>query len=157
MTTATPTRATAPDVGADHAPVTTLNRAMLLNPYEQLQRLQAQSLARVHTPDPVLAPPACTVEELLAELALATAVQHTWQRLQPQTIHRALTAGATMWQVAAAAGVREELVAEAWLRWAWRQADHCEQLQLDDPLVTRGQIADVVARHPQLWPDGGAA
>jgi hypothetical protein len=55
-----------------------------------------------------------TPEPHLAELALSAAVVASWSRWQPISMHRAFLAGATLTEVAAAAGTTE---AEAYMRW----------------------------------------
>jgi hypothetical protein len=57
----------------------------------------------------------------LAELALSSAVLSWWSRWQPISIHRALIAGASLTDVAAAAGTTEAEAYERWSEWATRQ------------------------------------
>lgn len=147
MTTATPTRVESGDVGTDRPPAT-FAEASTLGPLALLEKLRAVGLAR-H-----LAMPNPPAEQLLGELALSSAVQHTWLQLQPIGVHRALVAGATVEQVAAAIGARPAAAAEIWLRWATRQAAGAKRAHHPDPLVTREQVAAVVQRHPDIWPGG---
>lgn len=146
MTTAIQPRVAPGEVGADRPPAT-LAEASLLGPYDLLVQLREQSLHNQVTP-------VRSAGQLLAELALAAAVQHTWLRLQPINVHLALVAGATVPQVAAALGSRPAAAGEAWLRWARRQAAGAERDRCPGPLVTREQITAVVERHPDIWPGG---
>jgi hypothetical protein len=57
----------------------------------------------------------------LAGLALSAAVVAWWSRWQPIMMHRALKAGASLSEVAAAAGVPETEVRERWSAWAEQQ------------------------------------
>jgi hypothetical protein len=57
----------------------------------------------------------------LAGLALSSAVVAWWSRWQPIMMHRALKAGASLSEVAAAAGVPETEVCERWSAWAEQQ------------------------------------
>lgn len=58
----------------------------------------------------------------LAELALSSAVVSWWSRWQPISMHRAFLAGASLTEVAAAAGASETEAYEHWSRWAEAQA-----------------------------------
>jgi len=75
----------------------------------------------------------------LTELALSAAVVDWWSRWQPITMHRALLAGASLAEVAAAAGTTEADVASRWSAWSTRQ----------ERLVINGR--------PSIDPDEGAA
>jgi hypothetical protein len=57
----------------------------------------------------------------LTGLALSSAVVAWWSRWQPIMMHRALKAGASLADVAAAAGVPETEVNERWSTWAEQQ------------------------------------
>ncbi|MFC6021839.1 hypothetical protein ACFP2T_37465 [Plantactinospora solaniradicis] len=67
----------------------------------------------------------------LAELALSSAVVAWWSRWQPLMMHRALAAGASIAEVAAAAGTDEREVYDRWSAWADRQ----------EQLVIGGRVA----------------
>jgi hypothetical protein len=58
----------------------------------------------------------------LTELALSAAVVAWWSRWQPLSMHRALMAGASLAEVAAAAGCTEPEAYLRWADWAERQA-----------------------------------
>ncbi|MDQ7903061.1 hypothetical protein RB614_00815 [Phytohabitans sp. ZYX-F-186] len=58
----------------------------------------------------------------LAELALSSAVVAWWSRWQPLSMHRAFAAGASLAEVAAAAGTTEAEAYDRWERWAERQS-----------------------------------
>jgi hypothetical protein len=58
----------------------------------------------------------------LTELALAAAAVAWWTRWQPIAIHRALLAGASLGNVAAAIGTDESEAYQRWDAWAERQA-----------------------------------
>lgn len=57
----------------------------------------------------------------LAELALSAAVVSWWSRWQPISMHRAFLTGASLAEVAAAAGTTEAEAYERWERWAEAQ------------------------------------
>jgi len=57
----------------------------------------------------------------LTQLALSAAVVSWWSRWQPTSMHRALVAGSTLAEVAAAAGATEDETFARWSAWAERQ------------------------------------
>ena len=59
----------------------------------------------------------------LTELALSAAVVAWWSRWQPLTMHRAFMAGASLADVAAAAGTSEAEAYQRWNDWAERQSE----------------------------------
>src|SRR5690242_8329352 len=69
------------------------------NPFQLLTELREHALA--------LMPHERNAEFHLTELALAAAVIGWWSRWQPVTMHRALVAGASLAEVAAATGMDE--------------------------------------------------
>jgi hypothetical protein len=58
----------------------------------------------------------------LTELALSAAVVAWWSRWQPIAMHRALLAGASLAEVAAATGLSEADAHERWSAWAEQQS-----------------------------------
>lgn len=57
----------------------------------------------------------------LTELALSAAVVSWWSRWQPISMHRALVAGSTLAEVAAAVGSTEDETYDRWSVWAEQQ------------------------------------
>lgn len=68
--------------------------------------------------------------EVLEELAVMSALRAWLERWTPGMVHRALLAGATVAEVAAAAGTDSSGLADLWVPWAERQRDLWVQTQL---------------------------
>ena len=95
-------------------PPVTFAEAEAHNPFALLTELHDHAMAlRLHEKPP---------EFHLTELALSAAVVAWWSRWQPLVMHRAFVAGASLAEVAAAAGVDEAEAYARWSGWASRQA-----------------------------------
>ncbi|WP_428962596.1 hypothetical protein [Micromonospora fluostatini] len=83
----------------------------------------------------------------LEELAVMSALAHWLTSWMPITMHQALTAGATVDQVAAAAGVAVDQVAERWRTWADGQVALREQTNgtLGLAAADRDRVAAILA------------
>ncbi|MFF5234682.1 hypothetical protein [Dactylosporangium sp. NPDC000521] len=102
-------RAEAP---AQHLPVT-FEEAEAHNPFALLGELRDHAMALRLDEKPA--------GFHLTELALSAAVVAWWSRWQPIAMHRAFRAGASLAEVAAAAGTTEAEAYDRWSRWAARQ------------------------------------
>src|SRR2546421_7122927 len=95
-------------------PPVTFTEAEAHNPFALLTELHDHAMAlRLHEKPPTFH---------LTELALSAAVVAWWSRWQPIAMHRALLAGASLAEVAAAAGTTEAEAYATWSTWADRQA-----------------------------------
>lgn len=125
-------------------PPVTFAEAERHNPYALLTELHDHGmnwpLRHEHPPNPA---------HHLAELALSAAVVSWWSRWQPVAMHRALAAGASLAEVAAAAGISKAEVRKQWLAWVEDQ----ERLFLDcglgvDPLEANAIRQRLARRRP---------
>jgi hypothetical protein len=89
------------------------------NPYSLLTELHEHTMAL----DVEGRRPEDAAAHHLGELALSAAVVAWWSRWQPITMDRALGAGASLGEVAAAAGVDEAEAYRRWSEWAGRQSE----------------------------------
>lgn len=85
----------------------------------------------------------------LTELALAAAVVAWWTRWQPIAMHRALVAGASLGEVARAAGVEEGEAYRRWNEWAARQSRSVVAGQVG---VYPAEVAEVRSRMSPTLP-----
>src|SRR2546429_4133290 len=94
----------------DPRPPLTFAEAEAHNPFALLSELHDHAMAlRLHEKPPTFH---------LTELALSAAVVAWWSRWQPIAMHRALLAGASLAEVAAAAGTTEAEAYNRWNEWA---------------------------------------
>ncbi len=100
--------------GPAQRPPVTFTEAEAHNPFSLLAELHDHAMAlRLHEKPP---------EFHLTELALSAAVVAWWSRWQPIAMHRALAAGASLAEVAAATGTTEAEAYQRWNEWAEQQA-----------------------------------
>lgn len=122
----------------DTAPPVTFAEAERHNPFALLTELHNHALGlNVEHQRPTDA------HHHLAELALSAAVVFWWSRWQPIAMHRAFQNGATLAEVAGAAGLTETETFGRWQAWAAAQA----QLVLNgQPAVDPHEINDIRRR-----------
>ncbi len=103
-------------LAADRPPApVTFEEAEAINPFDLLTDLHDHAMAlRLDGKPPTFH---------LTELALSAAVVAWWSRWQPISMHRAFLAGASLGEVAAAAGATETEVYGRWSDWAERQSN----------------------------------
>jgi hypothetical protein len=130
-------------VSQDQSHPLTFAEAEQLPPYE-LARLWGSQPWPVRVSSEVATErgiPVRTVEHELQELAVMAALQSWLDRWEPLLIHRALSTGASVDQVAAAAGATPAEVATRWQEWSSGQ----RQLWLAYPDMDRTAEHDQVA------------
>lgn len=84
-------------------------------------------------------------DHYLGELALSAAVVAWWSRWQPLMMHKALVGGASLQEVAAAAGVTEVEAHHSWSTWAEQQAELVIPT-MRQPLLDPNEIEAIKAR-----------
>lgn len=93
---------------------------------------------------------AAPADHHLAELALSAAVVAWWSRWLPLTMHRAFAGGASLTEVAAAAGTLQSEAYQCWSAWAEAQS---RALILGRPGVDPGEVATIRAQLAAELPD----
>src|SRR6266508_3044268 len=121
-----------PEAAGQRPPVTFIE-AEAHNPFALLTELRDHAMAlRIHEKPAAFH---------LTELALSAAVVAWWSRWQPVAMHRAFVAGASLAEVAAAAGITEDEVYGRWSEWAERQTQ----------LVIGGRVAVEPDEVEAIW------
>ncbi len=117
-----------PEAAGQRPPVT-FAEAEAHNPFALLTELRDHAMAlRVHEKPAAFH---------LTELALSAAVVAWWSRWQPIAMHRAFVAGASLAEVAAAAGTSEAEAYQCWALWAERQSVIAGHAGIDPDEVAR--------------------
>lgn len=135
---------------SDQNPGTSDQQPELLTTFEQALRISAYDLARRWIDDPARSTlhrgdPAVQIDELATMTALARWLTN-WT---PASIHRALSAGATLGQVAAAAGSSRSKVRKLWQEWSDRQQRY-NLAPVDEHARVARQIMDDLLNEPEL-------
>ncbi len=124
-------------------PPVTFAEAEAHNPFALLTELRDHAMAlRVHEKPAAFH---------LTELALSAAVVAWWSRWQPIAMHRAFVAGASLAEVAAAAGTTGAEAYQRWSVWAERQTqlviDGRVAAGPDEVAAIRERLGDVHTEH----------
>ncbi len=125
-------------------PLVTFTEAAAHNPFSLLTELHDQAMAlRLHEKPSTFH---------LTELALSAAVVAWWSRWQPIAMHRALVAGASLSEVAAAAGTSEAETYQRWNEWGEQQS----RLVIAGRVgVDAAEVAEIRARYGDVRRDAG--
>ncbi len=116
-------------------PPVTFTEAEAHNPFALLTELRDHAMAlRLEEKPPTFH---------LTELALSAAVVAWWSRWQPIAMHRALLAGTSLSEVAAAIGATEAEAYGRWSEWADRQA---QLVIAERPGIEPDEVATIRAR-----------